>query len=178
MAGWHHWLDGCESDWTPGVGDGQGGLACWDLWGRKELDTTKRLNWTELKIQLTCLYPKSVSLSLDKMSCLLCLVGFPVFWPFVSPRLLYYRVTFLLCFPCVTEVKNPPTMQEPQETQVGSLGLEDPLEEGMAMHCSILAWRIPWTGEPGGLQSVGFQKSRTWLSNSTITLLAGDWWVC
>ena len=52
-------------------------------------------------------------------------------------------------------------MQEPQETQVGSLGLEDPLEEGMAMHCSILAWRIPWTGEPGGLQSVGFQKSRT-----------------
>ena len=48
MAGWHHWLDGCESEWTPGVGDGQGGLACCDSWGHKESDTTERLNWTEL----------------------------------------------------------------------------------------------------------------------------------
>ena len=48
MAGWHHWLDGHESEWTPGVGDGQGGLACCDSWGRKESDTTERLNWTEL----------------------------------------------------------------------------------------------------------------------------------
>jgi len=38
MAGWHHWLNGCESEWTPGVGDGQGGLACCDSWGRKESD--------------------------------------------------------------------------------------------------------------------------------------------
>ena len=49
MAGWHHGLDGREFEWTPGVGDGQGGLACWDSWGRKELDTTERLSWTELK---------------------------------------------------------------------------------------------------------------------------------
>ena len=48
MAGWHHWLDGHESEWTPGVGDGQGGLACCDSWGRKESDTTEQLNWTEL----------------------------------------------------------------------------------------------------------------------------------
>ena len=48
MAGWHHWLDGRESEWTLGVGDGQGGLACWDLWGRKESDRTEWLNWTEL----------------------------------------------------------------------------------------------------------------------------------
>ena len=48
MAGWHHWLDGCESEWTPGVGDGQGGLTCCDSWGRKESDTTEQLNWTEL----------------------------------------------------------------------------------------------------------------------------------
>ena len=47
-AGWHHWLDGHESEWTPGVGDGQGGLACCDSWGRKELDTTEQLNWTEV----------------------------------------------------------------------------------------------------------------------------------
>ena len=48
MTGWYHWLDGRESEWTPGVGDGQGGLACCDSWGRKESDTTERLNWTEL----------------------------------------------------------------------------------------------------------------------------------
>ena len=49
MAGCHHWLDGRESEWTPGVGDGQGGSACCDSWGHKELDTTEQLNWTELK---------------------------------------------------------------------------------------------------------------------------------
>ena len=47
MAGWHQWLDGRESEWTPGVGDGQGGLVCCDSWGLKESDTTKWLNWTE-----------------------------------------------------------------------------------------------------------------------------------
>ena len=47
MAGWHHRLDGCDSEWTLGVGDGQGGLVCCDSWGRKESDTTEQLNWTE-----------------------------------------------------------------------------------------------------------------------------------
>ena len=47
IAGWHHWLDGHESEWAPGVGDGQGGLACCSPWGDKELDTTERLNWTD-----------------------------------------------------------------------------------------------------------------------------------
>ena len=47
MAGWHHWLDGRESEWTPGVGDGQGGLVCCDSWGRKESDTIEQLNWTD-----------------------------------------------------------------------------------------------------------------------------------
>ena len=51
MAGWHHLLDGRESERTPGVGDGQGGLACCDSWGRKELDTTERLNY-ELTISI------------------------------------------------------------------------------------------------------------------------------
>ena len=49
MAGWHHWLDGREFEWTPGVGDGQRGLACGNSWDRKESDTTERLNWTERK---------------------------------------------------------------------------------------------------------------------------------
>ena len=48
MAGWHHQLNGHEFEWTPGVGDGQGGLACCDSWGRKESNTTEQLNWTEL----------------------------------------------------------------------------------------------------------------------------------
>ena len=50
MAGLHHRLDGHEFESTPGVGDGQGGLACCDSWGHKELDTTECLNWTEGKI--------------------------------------------------------------------------------------------------------------------------------
>ena len=58
MAGWHHWLDGCGSEWTPGVGDGQGGLACCDSWGHKESNTTERLIWSvpfELCKYITCL---------------------------------------------------------------------------------------------------------------------------
>ena len=51
-AGWHHWLDGRESEWTPGYGDGRGGLVCCDSWGCKESDTTERLNWTELMASL------------------------------------------------------------------------------------------------------------------------------
>ena len=47
MAGWHYWLDGHEFEWTPGVGDGQGSLACCDSRGHKESDTTEQLNWTE-----------------------------------------------------------------------------------------------------------------------------------
>ena len=48
MSGWHHWLNGCESEWIQGVGDGQGGLACCCSWGRKKSDMTEQLNWTEL----------------------------------------------------------------------------------------------------------------------------------
>ena len=47
MAGWHHWLNGHESEWTLGVGDGQGGLVCCNSWGRKQSDMTEWLNWTE-----------------------------------------------------------------------------------------------------------------------------------
>ena len=57
-------------------------------------------------------------------------------------------------------VKNLPAMQVSQEMQV-RLGLEDPMEEGMATHSSILIWRIPWTEEPGRLQSTGHKESDT-----------------
>ena len=59
-------------------------------------------------------------------------------------------------------VKSLPAMQE---TQVLSLHQEDPLEKGMATHSSILAWKIPWIEEPGGLQSMGVSESQTRLSN-------------
>ena len=66
-------------------------------------------------------------------------------------------------------VKNLPAMQD---TQVGSLSWEDPLEKRMATHSSILAWRISWTEEPGGLQSMGLQESDTteWLTFSHFSL--------
>ena len=57
MAGWHHRLDWCESEWTPGDGDGQGGLACCNSWGCKESDTTERLNWTELLYNIVLVLP-------------------------------------------------------------------------------------------------------------------------
>ena len=86
MAGWHHLLDGLEFDWTPGVGDRQGGLACCDSWGRKELDTTEQLNWTELNWSLTRILVSTLSLfiaslskpsySVDATVVLVCLIVF------------------------------------------------------------------------------------------------------
>ena len=64
-------------------------------------------------------------------------------------------------------VKHLPAVQE---TQLQSLGWEDALEKEMATHSSTLAWKIPWTEEPGRLQSMGSQKSLTWLSDFTFTL--------
>ena len=69
-------------------------------------------------------------------------------------------------------IKNPTAMQETQEmweTQVQFLGWEDPLEEEMATHSSILAWRIPWSEEPGGLQSMGLQSIRHDLVTNAFT---------
>ena len=70
MAGWHHWLDGCEFGWTPGDGDGQGGLACCDSWDRNESGTTERLNWTELNWNY-CLVNE------DKIPCMYCYTHCP-----------------------------------------------------------------------------------------------------
>ena len=61
-------------------------------------------------------------------------------------------------FPSSLAVKNLPATQKPQETWVQFLGGEDPLEESMATHSSNIAWRIPWTEEPGGLPSIGLQR--------------------
>ena len=60
--------------------------------------------------------------------------------------------------PMAQWIKNLSAMQEIEEMQIQSLGQEDPLEEDIATHSSILAWRIPWTEDPGGLQSIGSQR--------------------
>ena len=67
------------------------------------------------------------------------------------------NIILILSFQVTQMVKNPPAMQE---TQVQSLDWEDPLEKAIATHSSILAWRLLWTEEPGGLQSVGLQRVR------------------
>ena len=76
-------------------------------------------------------------------------------------------VDFLLSYPQGAQtVKNPAAMQE---SWVKSLGQEDPLEKGMATHCSILPWRTSWTEEPGGLQSMKSQKVRHDRATDTLT---------
>ena len=79
---------------------------------------------------------------------------------FLSGMILFaIKICFCLSswgFPGGSVVKNPPAIQE---TRVPSLGWEDPLEKEMATHSSVLAWRIPWMEEPGGLQSMGSQKN-------------------
>jgi len=79
MVGWHHQLDAHEFEWTPVVGDGQGGLTCCDSWGHKESDTTERLNWTEQWVML------SIFLCVCWVSAYLlwrnvCLGLLPIFW--------------------------------------------------------------------------------------------------
>ena len=69
-----------------------------------------------------------------------------------------HSLTPTMCFPGGSAVKNPPAMEE---TQVQSLGQEDPLEKETATHFSILAWETPWIEEPGELESMGSQKSGT-----------------
>ena len=76
------------------------------------------------------------------------------------PRSKHLLMSWLQGFPGGSAVNNLPAVQEFQETQVQSLGWEDPLEEDMATYSSILAWRIPWTEEPGWLQSIRSQRVR------------------
>ena len=103
MVGWHHRLNRHVSEQALGAGDGQGNLVFCSPWGRKELDMTERLNWTD-------------GLSLVAQT-----------------------------------VKHLPTTQE---TRIRSLAWKDPLGKEMAIHSSILAWKMPQTEEPRGLQSM------------------------
>ena len=169
MARWHHWLDGRKSEWTPGDGDRQGGLACCDSWSRKESDTTEQLNWTEAIQCIDCIH-----------------------WIQVNPR--KYLAKDPRRKPQVWEngvIKTEPEItnksekqrysarnrveeeasqvalvvktQETRKTRVWSPGQEDALEEGTAAHFSVPAWRIPGTEGLGRRQSIGSHRvGRGW----------------
>ena len=121
----------------------------------------------------------------------ICIILF-AFTNFIGIWLLYNVIVFLLCskvnqlyvyiFPfffgfsshlgqasLAQMLKNLPAMKEPQETRVRSLGREEPLEKELATHSSILAWRTPWTEEPGGLRSMESQRVRHDWANNTHT---------
>ena len=87
MVGWHHRLNGHGFGWTPGVGDGQGGLACCGSWGHKESDTTEWLNWTELKTNLKdCLFWDHVKWKCQLLSCVQVFVTLsPSLWALQAP---------------------------------------------------------------------------------------------
>ena len=80
MAGWHHWLDRHEFEWTPGVGDGQGGLACCNSWGHKELDTTESLKWTEVMLEVW--WRENIWHFLSRLTCLIHIIQSPACWIF------------------------------------------------------------------------------------------------
>ena len=99
-------------------------------------------------------------------------------WDSISLALTEQHLNFIVTIsqhhsmgiPGVSAVKNPSAMQKTQETKLWSLGQEDPLEEEMATHSSIFAWGIPWTEEPGGLQSIESQRFRhDWATDHTHT---------
>ena len=108
-------------------------------------------------------------------------------WYFSTPYLLVLW-WWQWAFQVAQWVKNPPAMQEMQETWVWSLDWEDPLEEGMATHSSILAWRIPWTEEPGAPWPTGSQKvghnwsylacTRACVVMVVVVLMVRWWWWC
>ena len=137
MAGWHHWLDGHESEWTPGVDDGQGGLACCDSWGRKESDRIERLNWTELNWVPPIRKPPQAS------------------YPYPSEgrqnkNHSHRRSTKLITW--ITALTNsmklwscPVVSPKTDRSWWTVLTKHDPLEKGMVNHFSILALRMPWT---------------------------------
>ena len=105
MAGWHHRLHGLEFEWTPGVGDGQGGLVCCNSWGRKESDTTEQQNWTDTYIYYLVISANNAEtswgLNRRKSSChvdyipILCFQAFSHYWQNSVPRA--YRTEVFSC---------------------------------------------------------------------------------
>jgi len=173
MVGWHHWLNGREFEQAPGVGDGQGSLACWSPWGRKELDTTEwtELNWAtkhstaEHRCDLMCTQAHK---TLSHPTRTLTLFNGTTFLFFKTIRLSFGEGNGTpLQYSCL---ENPMDGGAWWATVHGvaksRTRLSDftftfhfhALEKEMATHSSVLAWRIAGTGEPGGLPSLGSHR--------------------
>ena len=129
-----------------GVGDGQGGLACYSPWDCKESDTTERLNWTDFPL------------------CLFCFASFSVISHGHEYNYLPSTLEFFWGFPGGSVVINPPA-------NAGDAGLISGLGRCPGgRKGSILAWKIPWTEDPGGLQSMGLQRvGYNWATGHTCT---------
>ena len=125
-----------------------------------EISQARILEWVVIS------FSRGISLTQGSHSSLLCFLH----WQADSLPLCHLGIPHTYIYTHVPQiVRNLPAMQE---TQVWSLGWEDPLEKGMATHCSILAWRIPWTEEPGGLQSMGWQRiQHNWATNTFTFIL-------
>ena len=139
MAGWHHRLNGHEFEWTPGVGDGQGGLACCNSWGHKELDTTEQVNWTVKKRLCSFWVLNKISViekSFNLIFLTLCLEKLGVFNNYVH---IFFKWNACDCFRKTRHVLT---------------------EKAMAPHSGTFAWKLSWAEEPGGLQSVRSRRVR------------------
>ena len=171
MAVWHHRLNGHEFEWTPGVGDGQGGLSCCNSWGRRVgHDWATELNWTEP-------YPRwqysSVESSRQQLS---------------SPCKQVIFLNSVFCVQFLTKVKDnaqrpnykhyqarqevfqglPQLLTTVRNTDIVSTSKKESdfiftfhfhaVEKEMATHSSVLAWRIQGMGKPGGLPSMGLHR--------------------
>ena len=142
MAGWHHWLDGRKSGWTPGVGDGHGGLACCDSWGRKESDTTERLNWTEPN------WKKSFEKAMAPT-------------PVLLPGKSHGWKSLVGCSLWDCE-ESDTTERLPFHFSISCIGEGN----GNPLQCSCL--ENPMTGEPSGLRSMGSHRvGHDWRDLST-----------
>ena len=101
MAGWHHRLDGCEFQWTLGVGNGQGGLACCNSWGRKESDKTEQLNWTETTFtssSMKCLFKALSRLAIEFSFVYLLIQRYLVAMKFLGGIYLFFPSKCVLLF--------------------------------------------------------------------------------
>ena len=191
MVGWHHRLNGYGFGWTPGVGDGQGGLACCGSWGRKESDTTERLNWTALPF-LSFIVPilawniPLISLIFLKRSLVFPILLFPLFLCIVHlKRLSYlyflfsgtlhsvgYIFPFLLCL--LLLFFSQLFIRPPQTTFLHFFFLEDDFSHhlmynGMNLHAEFfrhsLPDLVPWISSSRPLYNhKGFDLGHTWMT--------------
>ena len=128
MAGWHHQLDGRESEWTLGVGDGQGGLACCDSRGHKQLDTTEQLNWTEWSVMASIF-----SSAIAPHFMFPCINGGIYFHLAMS---VYFSPPCFLCFMLDFSLRN-----KGEEYVCSSSTFQYP-QYGFLMFCNLFVWSL------------------------------------